>query len=90
MLEKNNNLIYEYGNRKQNINYRAITYFVVIAVIFITIGLTFSNDFTLFGIPGLGVIDYISILYLFGAFGFLYKNKNYCKPILPMKRKKED
>jgi len=77
MLEKNNNLIYKYDNWKQNITYWIITYFVVIAVIFITIGLIFPNDFTLLGVPGLGVIQHIVILYLFGTIGFLYKNKDY-------------
>ena len=75
MLEKNNNLIWKYNNRKQTITYFAITYIVVIAVIFITIGLIFPNDFTLFGIKGLGVIHYIVILYLFGTIGFLYNEK---------------
>ncbi len=76
MLEKNNNLIYKYDNRKQNITFWTSTYLVVIAVIFITIGLIFPNDFTFFGIPGLGVINYIVILYLFGAIGFLYNKIN--------------
>ena len=58
MLEKSNNLIWKY-NKKQNINYITGSYFIAVAVIFITIGMFFPNDFTLFGIPGLGVIQYI-------------------------------
>jgi len=50
-------------------------YVVIIAITFITIGLVFPNDFTLFGIPGLGVIHYMVIQYLFAAVGFLYKKK---------------
>ena len=88
MLEKNNNLIWKYDNKKQNITYWASTYVIVIAVIFISIGLIFPNDFTLFGIPGLGIIQYIVILYLFTAIGFLYKNNHYCKHNILMKRKK--
>ena len=61
--------------KKQNITFLVCIYVVVIAVIFITIGLVFQNDFTLFGIPGLGVIHYVVILYLFAAVGFLYKKK---------------
>jgi len=90
MLEKNNNLILKYDNWKQSITYWVITYILVIAVIFITIGLIFPNDFTLFGIPELGVIQYIVIIYLFVAIGFLNKNKHYCKPNILMKRKKGD
>ena len=88
MLGKNNKLIWKYNNRKQNITYWFFTYIVVIAVIFITIGLIFPNDFILFGAPGLGIVYYIVILYLFAAIGCLYKNKHYFKPIILMKRKK--
>ena len=74
MLEKSNNLIWNY-DRKQTITYWASAYFVAVAVIFIIIGQFFPNDLTLFGIPGLGVIHYIVILYLFGIIGFLYSKK---------------
>jgi len=64
---------------KQNITIWFCIYVVVIGVFFITIGLVFPNDFTLFGIPGLGVIKYVVILYLFAAIGLYYNNnkKNY-------------
>ena len=75
MLEKNNNLTCKNNKRKQNISYWACIYVIVIAVIFITIGLIFPNDFTFFGIPGLGVIHYIVMLYLFVAIGFFYSTK---------------
>jgi len=60
---------------KQNITIWFCIYVVVIGVFFITIGLVFPNDFTFFGIPGLGVINYVVILYLFAAIGFLKKMK---------------
>ena len=61
---------------KQNITIWFCIYIVMIGVIFITIGLVFPNDFTLFGIPGLGVINYVVILYLFAAIGLYYNNNN--------------
>lgn len=75
MLEKNNNLLWKYNNRKQNIYHLISIYVIVIAVIFITIGIIFPNDFKLFGIPGLGVIQYIVILLLFGTVKFVYNTK---------------
>jgi hypothetical protein len=60
---------------KQNITFWFCIYVVVIAVFFITIGLVFPNDFTFFGIPGLGIINHVVILYLFAAIGFLKKRK---------------
>ena len=90
MLEKNNNVLLAQEKKKQNITFLTYIYVIVIAVIFITIGMIFPNDFTFFNIPGLGVIHYIVILYLFAAIGFLYKNKHYCTSNMIMKRKKGD
>ena len=39
-------------------------FLVVIAVIFLTIGIIFPDDFSMFGIPGVGVVYYVIILYL--------------------------
>jgi len=75
MLEKYNNLLLKNNNKKQIIILWFCTYIVLITVIFITIGLFFPNDFSFFGIPGLGVIHYILILFLFSAVGFWYKTK---------------
>ena len=62
--------------RKQGIYFWVYIYVITIAIIFMTIGLIFPEDFTLFGIPGLGVIHYVVIIYLFVTVRFLYKNRN--------------
>jgi hypothetical protein len=77
MLEKRNNKLCKNNNNlKQNNIFWGYTYMIMIAVIFITIGFFFPNDFTFFGIPGLGIVQYIAILYLFCAVAFWYNNKN--------------
>ena len=90
MLENNNKLLWKHNNRNENISYWVIAYFVGIALIFITIGLIFPNDFSLLNIPGLGIINYVIILYLFGTIGFLHtsKKKNFYSVNTVMKRKK--
>ena len=60
---------------KQNIPFWIYIYVFTIAIIFLAIGIIFPNDFILFGIPGLGLIHYVVILYLFAAGGFLYSKK---------------
>ena len=71
ILERNG----EKMENKQNISFWNYIYVITIAIIFLTIGLIFPNDFILFGIPGLGLIHYVIILYLFAAVGILYRNK---------------
>lgn len=76
MLEKKNIwLCKNNNNMRQNITLWICAYIVLIAVVFTTIGLLFPNDFIFLGIPGLGIIHYIAILYLFSAVGFWYNNK---------------
>ena len=62
--------------KKQNINFWVYIHVITIAIIFIAIGILFPEEFTLVGIPGLGVINYVVILYLFIIIRFFYKNKN--------------
>ena len=62
--------------KKQDIYFWVYIHVITIAIIFLTIGLIFPEDFTMFGITGLGVIHYVVILYLFISVRFLYKNKN--------------
>ena len=60
--------------KKQDIYFWLYIHVITISITFLTIGLIFPEDFTMFGIPGLGVIHYVVILYLFVTVRFLYKN----------------